>query len=434
MASQQPHKKEYTPWQPSQAPPQQIVGGGFKLPQMPSNLNVRFKDAIQNKANSLAGMFINQGNPTQMAEEAKATQQYGMIDPNAKYTPEDLAVLNQVREKQLPYEKRNTVNALRKNQGAGTALKLGLAGAGLAYMLSDGDMGKVALGGLAGAGAGSLLNRKTALQKLEDYTNMREANALNQGYADTIKQQAFDEQATVDALAMSGVLTKDQSLAMKKIASRMQDPNISREEYARLEQTLQKLEAVPMENAQMNNALKALHGKGANIGNPTKAKVSTEGKVTKNKDGSFSTGVSVKNAQFKDLGTGGLKPTDVADEQYREKAFKRGVTEFDTSIKQENNRMAQSESQFKRSQGQQQSQFNQEQTFKRETMDLDTLKAEIKAVEEKLSSIKKPTFIEGRTNPADYAIKLKNYDQQLAKQTEILNSLKNERRRLGTKK
>jgi hypothetical protein len=420
MASQQPPKKEYTPWQPSQTPPQPIAGGGFKLPQMPSNLGLKFQDAFQNKANNLAGMFINQGNPTTMAEEAKATSQYGMVDPNAKYTPEDLAVLNQVRGNQLPNEKRDMVNALRKNQGAGTALKLGLAGAGLAYVLSGGDMGKVALGGLAGAGAGSLLNRKTALQKLEDYTNMKEANTLNQGYANTLKQQAFDEGATVDSLAMAGTLTKDQSLAMKKIVARMQDPNISREEYTRLEAMLQKMEAVPMENAQTNNALKALQGKGARIGKPTDGKVTKQGKVIKNKDGSFSTGVSVKKAQFKDLGTGGLKPTDVA-------AFKRGITEFDTSVGQENKRIAQSDRQQQRSLAQDTAKSLRGENLERDKFDYNNISRQIDIAQKEKESITKPDL----KAPIE---QVNAYNARVALKQKHIDKLESKLARLGVNK
>lgn len=334
MASQNPPKK-IDPWQPSQAPAL-IAGTGFKLPQMPSNLGVRFQDAFQGGLNTLANVGVQQGNPTQLAEEAKAKQRYGKTAPESQFTPEQLAILQKIPTNALPFEKQNAVNALRKNEGMGNALKLGLAGAGLAYVLSGGDIGKVALGGLAGAGAGSLLTRKTALQKLEDYANLQEANKLNEGYAKTIMGQAEDEGATVDALAMGGNLTKNQSLQMKKIVAEMKNPNITAKRYAVLEAMLNKMQQTPMEYAQVKNQQQALAGETTDLGKPKNVgSTKTGGTVKKIKEGFYSAGAQATSPfQVKALGLGGLTGQDIVkykkelsdtEEQKRQNAIETGL-------------------------------------------------------------------------------------------------------------
>lgn len=423
MASQNPPKK-IDPWQPSQAPAL-IAGTGFKLPQMPSNLGVKFKDAFQGGLNTLANVGVQQGNPTQLAEEAKAKQRYGKTAPESQFTPEQLAILQKVPTNALPFEKQNAVNALRKNEGMGNALKLGLAGAGLAYVLSGGDMGKVALGGLAGAGAGSLLTRKTALQKLEDYANLQEANKLNEGYAKTIMGQAEDEGATVDALAMGGNLTKNQSLQMKKIVAEMKNPNITAKRYAVLEAMLNKMQQTPMEYAQIKNQQQALAGETTDLGKPKNVgSTKTGGTVEKNRDGSYRAGAKATSPfQVKALGLGGLTGQDIVkykkelsdtEEQKRQNAIETGLR--------------------KQSLGQSAFEAQQRIALEREKMDYTTLENEIKDAIEKRNAIPKPSIIEKTKNPASYAIQMKNYDQQIAKLNAIINAKENERRRLGAKK
>lgn len=350
------------------APPM-IAGASpknWKMPQLPNAMGAKVQDRITGGMNNLAGAFVKQGTPQALALESQQANQYGQIDPTKLNTPEDYAVLSGLGENPLAFQKKNAVDALRKNQGASNALKLGVAGAGLAYLLGGGDIGTTALGGLAGAGAGSLLNRKTALQKLEDYTNIMEANKLNQGYADTMKQQSFDEASTVDALAMGGGLTKAQSMQMKKIVTAMQNPNISREQYANLQAILNKMEAVPLEYAQAKEQQLALEGKATNLGSPqvVKGKASFADGVGK----TVYTGQPIKAGataqpdwQVKKLGLGGLSGQEIAK-------FKKDVGDSEEQKRQFNASQKQSAEQASANRGQSQNQFTaQEKRLKDES-------------------------------------------------------------------